>query len=90
MLAKDTVLYVMHQNHVPTGPVVLHTGNFVGYCQSCGVLPALYYKMVLLCTAHKRTYTAESMEEVLQLMKDEALSVYSTKLVSSTVYDGTL
>jgi len=33
--------------------------------------------MVLKCTAHKRTYTTESMEEVLQLMKDEGLSMYT-------------
>ena len=58
----------MPQNHMPTGPVALHTGNFIGYFQGCGVLTVLYYKMVLKCTAHKRTYTAESMEEVLQLM----------------------
>ena len=76
MLAKDTVLYITYQNHMPPGPVVLHTGNFVGCCQGGGVLTALYYKMVLLCTAHNRTYTAESMEEVLQLMRDEGLSVY--------------
>jgi hypothetical protein len=75
VLAKDTVLYIMHQNHMPTGPVVLHTGNLLGYCQGCGVLTVLCYKMVLKCTAHKRMYTAESMEEVLQLMKD-GLSMY--------------
>jgi len=76
VLAEDRVLYITHQNHVPTGPVVLHTGNFLGYCQGCGVLTVLCYKMVLKCTAHKRPYTAESMEEVLQLMKDEVLSMY--------------
>jgi len=76
VLAKHTVLYIMPQNHMPTGPVALHTGNFIGYFQGCGVLTVLYYKMVLKCTAHKRTYTAESMEEVLQLMKDEGLSIY--------------
>jgi len=32
--------------------------------------------MVLECTAHKRTYTTEGVEEVLQLMKDEGLSMY--------------
>jgi len=61
---------------MPTGPIVLHTGNILGYCRSCGVLTVLYYKMVLKCTAHKNTYTAESMVEVLQLMKDEGLSMY--------------
>ena len=88
LLAKDRVLYITHQNCVPTAPVVLHTGNFLGYCQGCGVLTVLYYKMVLKCAAHNRTYTAESMEEVLQLMKDEGLSMY--KVISSTIYDGTL
>jgi hypothetical protein len=73
--AKDRVLYITHQNRMPTGPVVLHTGNFLGCCQSCGVLTVVYYKMVLKCAAHKRTYTAESMEEALQLMKDEILSM---------------
>ena len=53
-LAKDRVLYITHQSRVPTGPVVLHTGNFLGYCQGCGVLIVLYYKMVLKCTLHKR------------------------------------
>jgi hypothetical protein len=76
VLAKDRVLYIMLQNCMPTGPVVLHTGNFLGYCQGCGVLTVLYYTMVLKCAAHKRTYTAESMEEALQLMKDEVLSMY--------------
>jgi hypothetical protein len=70
------VLYIMHPNHMTTGQVVLHTGNFLGYFQGCGVLTVLYYKMVLKCTAHKRTYTAESMEEVLQLMNDEGLPMY--------------
>ena len=77
VLAKDRVLYITHQNCMPTGPVVLHTGNFLGYFQGCGVLTVLYYKMVLKCTAHNRTYTAESMEEILQLMKDEVLSMYT-------------
>jgi hypothetical protein len=36
----------------------------------------LYYKKVPQCTACKRTYTAESMEEVLQLMKDEVSKQY--------------
>ena len=71
--AEDRGFYITHQNRMPTGQVVLHTGNFFGYCQCCGVLTVLYYKMVLKCTAHKRSYTAESMEEVLQLMKDEGL-----------------
>jgi hypothetical protein len=88
VLAEDRGLYITHQNCMPTGPVVLHIGNFLGYCQGCGVLTVLYYKMVLKCTAQKRTYTAESMEEVLQLMKDEGLSMY--KLVSSTIYDATV
>jgi len=61
---------------MPTGPVVLHRGNFLDYFQGCGVLPVLYYKMVLKCTAHNRTYTAESMEEILEL-KDEVLSMYT-------------
>jgi len=76
VLAKVTVLYITHQNHMPTGPAVLHTGNFLGYFQGCGVLTVMYYKMALKCTAHKRTYIAENMEEVLQLMKDEGLSMY--------------
>ena len=76
MLAEDRVLYIMHQNRVPTGPVFLHAGNILGYCQGCGVLTVLYYKMVLKCTAHKSTHRAGSMEEVLQLMKDEELSMY--------------
>ena len=76
LLAKDRVLYITHQNCVPTGPGILHKGNFLGYCQGCGVLTVLYYKMVLKCTAPNSTYTAESMEEVLQLMKDEGLSMY--------------
>ena len=76
MLAKGRVLYITHQNRVPTGPVVLYTGNVLGYCQGCGVLTVLYYKMVLECVAHKRSYTAEIMGEVLQLMKDEGLSMY--------------
>jgi len=54
LLAKDRVLYITHQSHVPTGPVVLHTGNFLHYCQCCGVLIVLYYKLVLKCTVHKR------------------------------------
>jgi len=53
VLAKGRVLYIRHQNCMLTGPVVLHTGNFVGYCQGCGVLTVLYYKMVLKYTAHK-------------------------------------
>jgi hypothetical protein len=73
---------------MPTGPVVLHTGNFLGYCQGCGVVTVLYYRMVLKCTAHKRTYTAESMEEILQFMKIKDCQY--TKLVSSTIYDGPL
>ena len=77
LLAKDRVLYITHQNDVPTGPVVLHTGNFVGYCEGCGVLTVRYYKMVPKCTAHKRPYTAESVEEVIHLMKDEGLSMYT-------------
>ena len=76
VLAKDTVLYITHQNHIPIGPAVLHTGNFLDYFQGCGVLTVMYYRMILKCTTHKRTYTAESMEEVLQFMKDEGLSVY--------------
>jgi len=60
VLAKGRVLYIKHQNCMPTGPVVLHTGNFVGYCQGCDVLTVLYYKMVLKCTTHKRTYTAQN------------------------------
>ena len=76
MLAEDRVLYITHQNRVPTGPVVLHTGNILGYFQGCGVLTVLYYKMILKCTAHKRPYTAGSMGEVLLLMKDEGLSMY--------------
>ena len=76
VLAEDRGLYIMHQNFMPTGPAVLHIANFLGYCQGCGLLTVLYYKMVLKCTAHKSTYTAESMEEVIQLMKDEGLSMY--------------
>ena len=57
--------------------LVLRTGNFVGYCQGCVVLTVQYYKIVLKCTAHKRTYTTESMEEGLQLMKDAGLSLYT-------------
>ena len=86
--SKDRVLYITLQNRMPKGTVVLHTGNFLGYCQGCGVLTVLYYKMVLKCTAHKRTYTAEGMDEVLQLMKDEVMSMQ--KVNSSYVYDGTL
>ena len=41
MLAKDRVLYITHQNHMPTGPVVLHTGKFIGYFQGCGVLTSV-------------------------------------------------
>ena len=69
--------YITHQNRMPTGQVVLHTGNFLGFFQGCGVLTVLYYKMVLKCTAHKKTYTAENMEEVIHLMKDEGLSMYT-------------
>jgi hypothetical protein len=76
VLAKDRVLYIMHQNHMPTGPVVLHTGNFLGYFQRCGVLTVLYYKMVLECTARKGTYTAGSMEEVLEMVTDEVSKQY--------------
>ena len=76
MLAEDRGLYIMHQNRMPTGQVVLHTGNFLDFFQGCGILTVLYYKMALKCTAYKSTYTAESMEEVLQLMKDEGLSMY--------------
>jgi len=76
VLAEDRVLYIMHQNRMPTGPLVLHTGNFLGFFQGCGVLTVLYYKMVLKWITRKSTYTAESMEEVLKLMKDEGLSVY--------------
>ena len=72
---------------MPTVPVVLHTGNFLGYFQGCGVLTVQYYKMVLKCTAYNRTYTAESMEKILQLIKDEVFSMYTA---SSTMYDGTL
>jgi hypothetical protein len=32
--------------------------------------------MILKFTAHKRTYTAESMAEVLKMMKDEVLPMY--------------
>jgi hypothetical protein len=70
------VLYITHQNHMPTGPVVLRTRNFLGYSQGCGVLTVLHYRMVLKCTAHKRTYAAESMEEALQWTKDAELSKY--------------
>jgi len=59
VLARDRVLYIMHQNRMPTEPVFLHTGNFVGYCQGCGVLTFRYYKMVLKCTAHTSAYTAQ-------------------------------
>ena len=76
VLAEDRGLYITHRNCMPTGPVVLHIGNFLVYCQSSGLLTVLYYKMVLKCTAHKSTYTAESMEEVIQLMKDKGLSMY--------------
>ena len=76
MLAEDRSLYITHLNCMPTGQVVLHTGNFLGFFFKVGVLTVLYYKMVLKCTAHKRTYTAESMEEV-HLMKDEGLSMYT-------------
>ena len=75
-LAEDRVLYITHLNRMPTGQVVLHTGNFLGFFQGCGILTVLYYKMVLKCTAHKSTHTAESMEEVLHLMKAEGLSMY--------------
>jgi hypothetical protein len=69
------ILYIMHQNCMPTGPVVLHTGNFLRYCEGCGVLSVLYYKMVLKCTAREDIHLW-SMEEALQLMKDEVLSMY--------------
>jgi len=49
VLPKDRVFCITHQNHVPTGPVVLHTGDFVGYCQGCGVLTVLYYNLILKC-----------------------------------------
>jgi hypothetical protein len=64
MLAKDRVLYITHQNHMRTWPVVLPTGNILGYLQGCDLLTVLYYKIVVKCTAHKRTHTAESTEEV--------------------------
>jgi len=88
VLAKDRVLYITHQNCMPTGPVVFHTGNFLGYCQGCGVLTALYYKMVLKCTAHKGTYTAEAWRKHCNWWKMKYCQC--TKLVSSTIYDGTL
>ena len=77
VLAENRSLYIMHQNRMPTVQVVLHTGNFLGFFPGWGVLTVLYYKTVLKCTAHKRTYTAESMEEVIHLMKDEGLSMYT-------------
>ena len=77
MQAEVRSSYITHQNRMPTGQVVLHTGNFLGFFQGCGVLTVLYYKMVLKCTAHKKTYTAENMEEVIHLMKDEGLSMYT-------------
>jgi hypothetical protein len=86
--AKDRVLYIKHQNRMPTGPVVLHTGNFVGYCQGCGVLTVLYYTMVLKYTAHKRTYTAEVWRKYYSWWKMK--DCQCTKLVNSSVYDGTL
>ena len=49
VLAEDRGLYIMHQNCMPTGPVVLHIGNFLGYCQGCGVLTVLYYNLILKC-----------------------------------------
>jgi hypothetical protein len=88
LLAKDRVLYSTHQNCMPTGPVVLHTVNFLGYRQGCGVLTVLYYKMVLKYTAHKRTYTAEGWRKYYNWWKIKYCQC--TKLVSSAIYDGTL
>ena len=31
VLAEDRGLYIMHLNRMPTGQVVLHTGNFLGF-----------------------------------------------------------
>ena len=88
VLGKDMVLFITHQNRMPTGPLVFHTGNFLGYCQGCGVLTVLYYKMVVKCTAHKGTHTAEVWRKHCNWWKMKYCQC--TKLVGSTIYDGTL
>ena len=88
VLAKDRVLYITHQNCMATGPVVLHTENFLCYFQGCGVLNVLYYKMLLKYTAYKRTYRAEVWRKYYSWWKMKYCQC--TQLVSSTMHDGAL